>query len=296
MINPKDGCYFADDCTVTVLGVPGRDAYNIQKAEDEITVIAAMKVHSSTSFSPWNDVSTEFAESLGLDHTDLGRWQSCNCNPCNETVYRFVPNTNTLRLLPLLLPDDAIPPIENIPYGAVIADLEELAAAEEAVEAMGYIFEGWFWDSRMTVPLTGSDLITSDCVLYGKMTRAVTAPAAPQNVAVTPSAANELTVSYDLSPGATQYNIYRYNGAQNMYIYKGTTFAADEHPTQYVDKNMYPGTTYYYKVVAVKFTDFECNLLINGIFEWRNMLLEQGKPTEDVDVLILKIINKAEGK
>ena len=31
----------------------------------------------------------------------------------------------------------------------------------------------------------------------------------------------------------------------------------------------------------MKFTDFECNLLINGIFEWRNMLLEQGKPTEE---------------
>ena len=50
------------------------------------------------------------------------------------------------------------------------------------------------------------------------------------------------------------------------------------------------------KTVKIKFTDFECNLLINGIFEWRNMLLEQGKPTEDVDELILKIINKAEGK
>ena len=33
----------------------------------------------------------------------------------------------------------------------------------------------------------------------------------------------------------------------------------------------------------MKFTDIECNLLINGIFEWRNMLLEQGLPTEDVD-------------
>ena len=46
----------------------------------------------------------------------------------------------------------------------------------------------------------------------------------------------------------------------------------------------------------MKFTGFKYNLLINGIFEWRNMLLEQGKPTEDVDVLILKIINKAECK
>ena len=50
------------------------------------------------------------------------------------------------------------------------------------------------------------------------------------------------------------------------------------------------------KMVKMKFTDFECNLLINGIFEWRNMLLEDGKPTEDVDELILKIIDKAEGR
>ena len=50
------------------------------------------------------------------------------------------------------------------------------------------------------------------------------------------------------------------------------------------------------KTVKMKFTGFECNLLINGIFEWRNMLLAQGKPIEDVDVLILKIINNAEGK
>ena len=35
-----------------------------------------------------------------------------------------------------------------------------------------------------------------------------------------------------------------------------------------------------------------CNLLINGIFEWRNALLERGTPTEDVDELILKIIKK----
>ena len=50
------------------------------------------------------------------------------------------------------------------------------------------------------------------------------------------------------------------------------------------------------KKVKMKFTDFECNLLINGIFEWRNTLLEQGMPTEDVDDLILKIIKKAEDK
>ena len=46
------------------------------------------------------------------------------------------------------------------------------------------------------------------------------------------------------------------------------------------------------KKVKMKFTDFECNLLINGINEWRNMLLAVDYPTEDVDELLLKIIKK----
>ena len=46
--------------------------------------------------------------------------------------------------------------------------------------------------------------------------------------------------------------------------------------------------------IKVKFTDFECNLLINGMNEFRNMLLADGLPTEDVDELLLKIIDKSE--
>ena len=50
------------------------------------------------------------------------------------------------------------------------------------------------------------------------------------------------------------------------------------------------------KKVKIKFDSFECNLLINGIFEWRNQLLEQDLPIEDVDALLLKIINEAEAQ
>ena len=46
--------------------------------------------------------------------------------------------------------------------------------------------------------------------------------------------------------------------------------------------------------IKVKFTDFECNLLINGMNEFRNMLLAEGLPTEDADELLLKIIDKSE--
>ncbi len=44
----------------------------------------------------------------------------------------------------------------------------------------------------------------------------------------------------------------------------------------------------------IKFTDFECNSLINGMNEFRNMLLSEDLLTEDVDELLLKIIDKSE--
>ena len=46
--------------------------------------------------------------------------------------------------------------------------------------------------------------------------------------------------------------------------------------------------------VKIKFTDFECNLLINGMNEFRSMLLTEDLPTEDVNELLLKIIDKSE--
>ena len=44
----------------------------------------------------------------------------------------------------------------------------------------------------------------------------------------------------------------------------------------------------------IKFTDFEYNLLINGMNEFRNMLLAEDLPTEDVDELLLKLIDTYE--
>ena len=43
-----------------------------------------------------------------------------------------------------------------------------------------------------------------------------------------------------------------------------------------------------------KFTVFEFNLLITSMNEFRNMLLAEELPTEDVDELLLKIIDKSE--
>ncbi len=44
------------------------------------------------------------------------------------------------------------------------------------------------------------------------------------------------------------------------------------------------------KKTKLKLTDFECNLLINGMNEFCNMLLAEGITTEDVDELLIKII------
>ena len=43
-----------------------------------------------------------------------------------------------------------------------------------------------------------------------------------------------------------------------------------------------------------KLTDFECNILWGGMNEFRNILLSDGIPTEDIDELLLKIINQSE--
>ena len=45
------------------------------------------------------------------------------------------------------------------------------------------------------------------------------------------------------------------------------------------------------KKVKIKFTNFEYNLLVNGMNEFRNMLLAENLPTEDVDELLLKLID-----
>ena len=85
--------------------------------------------------------------------------------------------------------------------------------------------------------------------------RAIAVPDVPQQVTAEATAARTLTVSWAAVPGATQYNVYRYNGAKKAYVYKGTTFASAAVPTQYVDQGLYSGTTYHYRIVAAVKTD-----------------------------------------
>ena len=48
------------------------------------------------------------------------------------------------------------------------------------------------------------------------------------------------------------------------------------------------------KKIKITLDSFELNLLINGMNEFRNMLLAENLPTEDIDELLLKIIDKSE--
>ena len=43
--------------------------------------------------------------------------------------------------------------------------------------------------------------------------------------------------------------------------------------------------------VVVTLTDFEQRLMVNGLADYRNDLIRNAKPTEDLDDLILKVID-----
>jgi len=43
--------------------------------------------------------------------------------------------------------------------------------------------------------------------------------------------------------------------------------------------------------VVVTLTDFEQRLMVNGLADFRNDLIRNAKPTEDLDDLILKVID-----
>ena len=48
------------------------------------------------------------------------------------------------------------------------------------------------------------------------------------------------------------------------------------------------------KKIKLKLDNFEWNLLINGMNEFRNMFLAEHLPTEDIDELLLKLIDTYE--
>lgn len=43
------------------------------------------------------------------------------------------------------------------------------------------------------------------------------------------------------------------------------------------------------KKIRIKVDDFELCLIIRALAEWRNSLLKEDKPTEDVDELLIRL-------
>lgn len=44
------------------------------------------------------------------------------------------------------------------------------------------------------------------------------------------------------------------------------------------------------KKLKIKVDDFELRLIVRALVEWKNALLAEKKPTEDIDEILLKII------
>ena len=77
-------------------------------------------------------------------------------------------------------------------------------------------------------------------------TKAVSAPAVPSGIKVNATGEGELTLTWNKTSGATQYNVYRYRGDTKQYVYLGTSYTQT-----YIAKNLTGGTSYYFKVMAV---------------------------------------------
>jgi fibronectin type 3 domain-containing protein len=72
-----------------------------------------------------------------------------------------------------------------------------------------------------------------------------TPPATPTGVTATAISSNSITVSWNASPSATSYNIYRSTSSSGPFPMVGSTAA-----TSSTDTGLSPGTTYYYEISA----------------------------------------------
>ena len=77
-------------------------------------------------------------------------------------------------------------------------------------------------------------------------TQAIGTPAVPTGLTAASAGDGRIALSWTKSSGATQYNIYRYNGTKKEFIYIGTSTS-----NSYTVSGLHVGTTYYFKVVAV---------------------------------------------
>ena len=113
----------------------------------------------------------------------------------------------------------------------------------------GYTFAGWFTAASGGTQITKDSVISKNTTIFAHW-KAVPTPAVPQNLQAVVYGANGICLTWTESSGATQYNVYRYNGTKQDYVYIGTALKA-----AYYDGDRAAGVTYYYKVNAVRKSD-----------------------------------------
>ncbi len=140
--------------------------------------------------------------------------------------------------------------------GATQYNIYRYNGTKKAYVYVGTAYKPAFYNGGLSTGVTYYYRITAVCktsvsTFVGGSSAAASAktvgvPAVPANVKAALYGSRGIRLTWTASPGATQYNIYRYNGTKNAYVYVGTAYKA-----AYYDGDRYPGTTYYYKIVAV---------------------------------------------
>ena len=108
----------------------------------------------------------------------------------------------------------------------------------------GYIFAGWYpaQDGSGTKYTSKSKMPARNMTLYAKWTKKLSAPS---NVKASKASSTSIKVTWSKVSGAKKYEVYRATSKSGKYTKVATVTS-----TNYTNKKLSKGKTYYYKVVA----------------------------------------------
>ena len=108
----------------------------------------------------------------------------------------------------------------------------------------GYVFAGWYpaQDGSGTKYTSKSKMPARNMTLYAKWTKKLSAPS---NVKASKASSTSIKVTWSKVSGAKKYEVYRATSKSGKYTKVATVTA-----TNYTNKKLSKGKTYYYKVVA----------------------------------------------
>ena len=141
-------------------------------------------------------------------------------------------------------------------------------------------------------------LIVLMCLLSGcsdsdsdNGTAPATAPDTPAGLSVTDTGLASLTLSWDASDDATEYNLYRSESASGIFHLRYPGAA-----TEYADYSLTCGTTYYYQVSAENSTgESDRSAAVNGTTGIPSGYTVTGSPSGSVDYTF-NYLNEVNGK